>query len=167
MSEQFIGYVVARVPDAATWEKLIQALEIGGFDRAQLGAIMPDADDPFTGHTVAVETDDDRQQLRVLGTSMGATVAGLAMGGVAAAATGGLMLPVIAAGVGAAGGVAALSEAYGLKHARDHEDWIHRQLREGGVVLHVSVNDDAQRARALEIARAHCGTAVFCDQSKL
>lgn len=160
MSDTFVGYVIATAPDAKSFEAIIHDLELKGFDRAQFSALSADEDhDPG-----AVETGEDRQQIRVLGTSMGATAAGLAGAGLVAVATGGMALPAIAVGVTAAGGVAALSEAIGVKHAKDHAEWMAEQADQGGIVMNIAVKDADQRQDALVAARQYCGTAVFSDQ---
>lgn len=162
MPETFEGYVIATAPNADQFEAVVNDLELEGFDRAQFSALSSDEDH----EPDAVETAEDRQQIRVLGTSMGATAAGLAGAGVVAAATGGMALPAIAVGVTAAGGVAALSEAIGIKHEKEHADWMAQQATEGGIVMHIAVTDDKQRQQALAAARKHCGSAVFCDQDR-
>ena len=157
----YIGYVAATAPDAQTFETIVHELETQGFDRAQFGVISS-----TTGKSgQALETADDRQQVRVLGTSLGATAAGLAGAGLVAVATGGMALPAIAAGIGAAGGVAALSEAVGLSHEKSHADWMAAQAERGGIVMHIALKSEDQRSNALETARRYCGTAVFCDKS--
>ena len=159
--QTYIGYVAATAPDAQTFEAIVHELETQGFDRAQFGVISS-----VSGKSgQALETSDDRQQLRVLGTSLGASAAGLAGAGLVAVATGGLALPAIAAGIGAAGGVAALSEAVGIKHEKDHADWMTSQALAGGIVMHIALKSEDQRASALATARKYCGSAAFCDKS--
>lgn len=155
----YIGFVAATAPSADTFEAIVHELETQGFDRAQFSVITPDTKGD------ALETADDRQQIRVLGTSLGATAAGLAGAGLAAVATSGMALPAIVAGVGAAGGVAALSEAVGIRHERSVADWMTEQAEAGGIVVHIGLTDESQRALALATARKYCGSAAFCDKS--
>ena len=157
----YIGYVAATAPNAETFETIVHELETQGFDRAQFGVISSTSGK--SGQ--ALETADDRQQLRVLGTSLGASAAGLAGAGLVAVATGGLALPAIAAGIGAAGGVAALSEAVGLRHEKSHAEWMTSQALAGGIVMHIALKSEDQRSVALATARKYCGSAVFCDKS--
>ena len=163
MDSTYIGYVAATARNADTFETVVHELETQGLDRAQFSVLAPDSSSgrPKT----AVETDDDRQQIRVLGTSLGASAAGLAGAGMVALATGGMALPAIAAGIGAAGGVAALSEAIGIRHERSHADWLASQAAAGGIVIHIALKNESQRSLALATARKYCGDAVFCDKS--
>lgn len=162
---KFDQYVVAHVRDSNALDSLVQSLESQGFDRAQLSVLSRDGlADPFAHDSEAVEKPDDRQQIRVLVTSLSATVAGLAGAGLAAAVTGGLAIPAIVTGAVAAGGVATVSETVGVNYEREHEKWIEEQMNMGGVVLNIFAKDAGQRDEAVSLAKKHCGHAVIHTQ---
>ncbi|WP_427454056.1 hypothetical protein [Litorimonas sp. WD9-15] len=159
---KFDQYIVAHVRDGETLDALVQALETGGFDRAQLSVLSREGtSDPFNHESEAVEKPDDRQQFRVLVTSFSAAVAGMAGAGLAAAITGGMAIPAIITGAVAAGGVATVSETLGVNYAKGHEEWIHRQMAMGGVLLNIFPRTAQEGQKAVELSRKYCGNAIL------
>ena len=155
-------YVLASLPTENMFEAAIQALEQEGVARSQISVLsnadqVPAQCDPDSATHVELQTEDDRQQVRVLLTSLAGTVAAMGAAGVAAAATGGLAVPAIAAGALAGGGVIGIGELLGAKVERDYHDWAERQIREGGLLLMVTTRDAAQTAKARDALRSYCG----------
>ena len=104
--------------------------------------------------------EDDVQNVRQLGVSMGTFVAGAAAAG-AVVATGGAALPAIGAAAAAAGATAVAGEAVGQSAAPEAQAEIHRAADEGGVVLMVHADTPERQAKAEELMRACGATKVW------
>src|SRR5690349_24167784 len=109
--------VRARFRNAEAMDRAVAALEMSGFDRADLSlpqaSPSPAEDTPEAGAR-PVDSEEDARQARTLHTSAAASLAGMAAAGVVIA-TGGAAAPAVAAaaaGAGLAGGL-----AYGMSSA--------------------------------------------------
>lgn len=155
-------YLIAAMPSERAFDDAVAALERAGLDRAQVGALGPEERLPEVcrgeASSVGVETPDDRQQERVLFSSLAGTVAGLGGAAAAGAATGGLAVPMLIAALAAGGGAIGLSELFGAKHEDDHDAWAAEQVGRGGLVLFVTARDEAQRAEARRVIEAQGGS---------
>jgi hypothetical protein len=150
-------------------QKVIYALELKGFDRAQFGVLSPKADHPPrpASETVddplaATDAPDDPEST---GTIAGAIVGGLTYLGAMTAlgATvltgGGLGLALVAmAAAGGAGGVGGLLIAAGFQ--REHAETIDSQLSMGGLVLWIEPRTPSQQSQAVEAMREAGATDV-------
>jgi hypothetical protein len=66
---------------------------------------------------------DDRQQVRILATSLAATVASFTGAGVALAATGGAAAPAVLAALASGGSVGGLAALFGQRHEAKAHEW--------------------------------------------
>lgn len=131
-------------PDAM--QDAVGRLSVSGFDRADL-TLPTERDLP------AANTEQDAQQMRVLGASTAAAVGALAAAGVTVA-TGGAAAPAAAAAIvagGAAGGA-----TYAAQDSANNAEQESRteRAREGNLVLAVRTPTAQKQAQAADILRA-------------
>ena len=175
MNAMIIREAVALFDNAEKLEAAVSELQSKGFDRSDLSFLAHEtaaelahetaaerrplrdmggiADDPTTAREPFV-SDTDVRQGRVLGTSLAATIAGLAAAGFTVA-TGGVAAAAIAAGAVAAGGVGTAGAVFGRILADDQTSFLDAQLARGGVLLWVRTRDVAAERNATEILRRY------------
>src|SRR6185437_12427280 len=154
--------VRARFANAGAMDKAVAALEMSGFDRADLSlpAPMPSvAENTPEAGARPVDTEEDARQARTLHTSAAASLAGMAAAGVVIA-TGGAAAPAVvaaAAGAGLAG-----SAAYGLSSAANRGEQVDRVQRAASneLILSVRAANAAKREQATAILREAGGSEV-------
>jgi hypothetical protein len=169
--EEVIGSMQSEIQFEAAIDELVTA----GVDRGQISILAREelvkscaraigCDISSLPHT-EIALWDDRQQLRTLLTSLAATTASVAAAGVVLAATGGTAAPAVLAAAAAGGGAGGLSALLGKRYtARTHE-WAKRQLLDGGILIAVHANSEAQRDVAFAILRRYCGEEVVSENS--
>jgi hypothetical protein len=140
----------------------IDALEINGFDRADISVLKggdPTAAIPEGGDTAAPYNDEDARQARTLQASGAASVAALAAAGVTIA-TGGLA--AIAIGAAVAAGAAAGGVTHVLSTAANsaEQDGREATAAQGLLTLSVQVPTPEKQAKAEEILRAAGATSI-------
>jgi len=166
MDKPTIREAVAVFDDAERLETAVSDLQSNGIDRSDLsvlahaslaerraGDLYRVAEDPTTMREPVVSATDLRQG-RILGTSLAATVAGLAAAGVTVA-TGGVAAAAIAAAAVAAGGVGAAGAIFGSTLADDQTSFLDAQLAHGGVLLWVRTRDANAEQRVTEVLRRY------------
>jgi hypothetical protein len=178
-SGEVLREAVGYFKSADELQEAIDDLMSSGFDRAQLELLASEeAVEQKLGHHYrrVSEIADDPKVPRVcyvsdesVGAGEGALIgtplyiAALVAGG-AIVATGGTVLAAFAgaAMAGTAGGLAgaALAKYVGDEHAEHIEE----QLRHGGLLLWVTVQDRAHEERAVEILKKHSGRDVHLHQ---
>jgi len=173
--EKTVREAVALFDAAEALEAAIDALEAGGFDRAELSLLASEAAvEAELGHryvrTEALEDDPSAPRTAYvaresIGDAEGGLIGALAyVGGIAAAgavvASGGTLAGALAATLlaGGAGGLfgSALAKFVGERHAARIEE----HLRRGGLVLWVRTRDAARETRAADILRGAGGRDV-------
>jgi hypothetical protein len=160
MDRSTIREAVAVFDDAVSLETAVSDLQSHGIDRADLSVLAhaaladlhPVADD--TTMREAVVSDTDLRQERILGTSLAATVAGLAAAGVTVASGGAAAVAIAAAAV-AAGGVGAAGALFGSTIADDQASFLDAQLADGGVLLWVRTRDANSEQRTIKVLRRY------------
>jgi hypothetical protein len=167
MNATIIREAVAVFDNAEKLEAAVSELQSRGFDRSDLSFLAHDtvserhplsdigdiADDPTTAREPFVSETDVRQG-RVLGTSLAATIAGLAAAGFTVA-TGGVAAAAIAAAAVAAGGIGTAGAVFGRTLADDQASFLDAQLARGGVLLWVRTRDVTAERNAVEILRRY------------
>jgi hypothetical protein len=167
MNATTIREAVAVFDDSEKLEAAVSELQSKGFDRADLSFLAHEtvsedrslrniervADDPTTAREPVV-SDTDVRQGRVLGTSLAATIAGLAAAGFTVA-TGGVAAAAIAAAAVAAGGIGTAGVVFGRTIADDQASFLDAQLARGGVLLWVRTRDVTAERNAVEILRRY------------
>jgi outer membrane lipoprotein SlyB len=152
--------------DVDAMDRAVAALEMSGFDRADLSLPepMPSAAEntPEAG-AKPVDTEEDARQARTLHTSAAASLAGMAAAGVVIA-TGGAAAPAVAAaaaGAGLAGGL-----AYGMSSAVNRDEQIDRDQRAsaGELILSVHASSAEKREQAKAILREAGGTELAASK---
>jgi hypothetical protein len=108
-----------------------------------------------------IRLSDDRQQVRILATSLAATVASIAGAGAVLAATGGAAAPAVFAALASGGGVGGLAALFGQRHEAHVREWAERQFLKGGIVLIVHPADMHQLEAATAVLRKHCGAGFL------
>jgi hypothetical protein len=150
-------------------QKVIDALELKGFDHAQFGVLAAKAEDHLSSASAAAadpltptEAPDDPEST---GTITAAVVGGLTYLGAMTAlgATvltgGGLGLALVAmAAAGGVGGVSGLLVAAGFQH--EHAESIDSQLSTGGLILWIKPRDPTQQALAVRAMQEAGATDV-------
>jgi hypothetical protein len=154
--------VRARFANADAMDKAVAALEMAGFDRADLSLPMAAPslaeDTPDAGARPA-DTEEDARQARTLHTSAAASLAGMAAAGVVIA-SGGAAAPAVAAaavGAGLAGGA-----AFGLTSTANRDEQVERdqQAAGGELILSVHARTAGKREQAQAILREAGGTEL-------
>jgi hypothetical protein len=166
MDRPTIREAVAVFDDAESLETAVSDLQSNGIDRSDLSVLahaslaesrsgdLSIVGEDSTTMREPVVSDTDLRQGRILGTSLAATVAGLAAAGVTVA-TGGVAAAAIAAAAVAAGGVGAAGTLVGRTVADDQESFLDVQLAHGGVLLWVRIRDANAEQRAIEVLRRY------------
>jgi hypothetical protein len=154
-------------PDAL--EAAVDRLEISGFSRADISVLASDTtvrerrgrlyrsvdeivDDPRAPLATFVSK-DSRVEGEAAVVSVPLYIGGIA-GGLAVIASGGAMALAFAAAVGLGAVGAGVGGLLARVISHHHIDHVWEQLSQGGLVLWVSVRDDDDAARALEILTA-------------
>jgi hypothetical protein len=177
MNAMIIREAVAVFDNAEKLEGAVSELQSKGFDRSDLSFLAHEtvaerrplrdmggiADDPTTARAPFV-SDTDVRQGRVLGTSLAATVAGLAAAGFTVA-TGGVAAAAIAAAVVAAGGIGTAGAVFGRTLADDQTSFLDAQLARGGVLLWIRTRDVTAERTAVEILRRYATHVHLHDLS--
>lgn len=156
--------------DEEAFANAVFGLETAGFDRADISAFGKE--EPLQACLAAAECakkraassepghdpiliEDDAQQVRVLFTSLTATVAAFVASGAALAVTGGAAAPAIAAAIAAGGGVGGISEFLAWRVAHAHARSLEDQVKQDGVVLWARVTSPEEEERATAILRQY------------
>jgi hypothetical protein len=173
MKTATVREAVAVFDDPDRLENAVSDLQSNGIDRSNLSLLAHPSlaeplpapsqglgGDPATPRESAV-TDTDIRQGRVLGTSLAATIAGLAAAGFTVA-TGGVAAATVAAAV-AAGGVGAVGALLGRRMGEDQEAFLDAQLAHGGVLLWVRTPDADAERRTLGVLRRHSAHVCLHD----
>jgi hypothetical protein len=160
-----IREAVALFDDAGQLERAVSDLQGVGFDRADISFLAhrvveqtPDdsrhlAESSSTPREAPV-TETDIRQLRVLRTSMAATIAAFAAAGFAVA-TGGATALVAAAAVAAGGGVGAVGALAGAKLGDAEIAYFEEQLARGGALLWLHLGAPDAEGRAMKVLRRY------------
>ena len=177
MNATIIREAVAIFDNAEKLEAAVSELQSKGFDRSDLSFLAHEtisehrllrdtggiADDPTITREPVV-SDTDVRQGRVLGTSLAATIAGLAAAGFAVA-TGGVAAAAVAAAAVAAGGIGTAGVVLGRTLADDQASFLDAQLARGGVLLWIRTRDMSAERNAMEILRRYATHVHLHDLS--
>ncbi|HEX9466693.1 MAG TPA: hypothetical protein VGB82_29180 [Alphaproteobacteria bacterium] len=160
--------VVGLFRSADAVEAAISALTSAGWDRSELSLLaqksafdanppMGDAeraaDDPNTQRAPVVSGTDVRQG-RTLATSLAGVIAAFIASG-ATILTGGSALAAIIGAAAAGGGAAAAVEALGQWAGHSRDDFLHEQVKRGGILLFVMLRRPDQEQIARDILVKH------------
>jgi hypothetical protein len=152
--------------DADALEAAVDRLGSSGFDRATISVLAADktvrdrlgrlyrsvseiVDDPRAPQTAFISK-DSRADGMAAAIGVPLYIGGIA-GGLAVVASGGAMALAFAAAIGLGAVGAGVGGLLARVISHRHIDRVWEQLAQGGLVLWVSVHDDATAARALEI----------------
>jgi hypothetical protein len=177
MNATIIREAVAVFDNAEKLEAAVSELQSKGFDRSDLSFLAHEtvaerrplremrgiADDPTIAREPVI-SDTDVRQGRVLGTSLAATIAGLAAAGFTVA-TGGVAAVAIAAAAAAAGGIGTAGVVFGRTLADDQASFLDAQLARGGVLLWIRTRDVTAECNAMEILRRYATHVHLHDLS--
>lgn len=169
MEDQF-AEVIGAMQSEAQFEAAVKELETAGINRGQINVLAQEqlaisctavvgCDVSKLPHT-EINVWDDRQQLRVLLTSLAATAASVASTGAVLAATGAAAPAVLAAAV-SAGSAVGLGALFGRHHESKAHTWAEQQLKKGGIVVIVYPFSAAQLDAATMILHTYCGREVL------
>lgn len=164
-----VAEIIGAIQDEAEFEAVIKELGTSGIDRRQISVLAQDKIARSCAKSVGCDVSrlphaeidvwDDRQQLRVLLTSLAATAASFVGAGAVLAVSGDAASAAFVAATtgGGAGGLAAF---FGHRHEVKTHEWAARQLVNGGILIIVYPVNAAQRESALKIFHSHCGQDV-------
>lgn len=152
------------------FEAAVAELETSGIDRARISVLAQEdislscakavGCDLANLPRVEIELADDRQQVRILLTSLAATVASFAGVGAALAASGGVAAPALIAALASAGGAGGLTALFGRHRETENQDWARQQILQGGILVIVNPANAEQTETASKILQRHCGRNV-------
>jgi hypothetical protein len=147
------GALRASFTSADEMQRAIDALEVNGFDHADLAIVDAASRDeaiPPEGETSPAFAEADARQARTLHASGAATAAALAAAGVTVA-TGGIA--AVAVGAAVVAGAAAGGLTHAVSTAANQSEQLERDARaaDGRLVLSVQVPTDDKKVRALAI----------------
>jgi len=153
------------------FEAAVQELELAGIDRSRISllahegvmercleAVNEDALGDRGDHIAVADLsmEDDRQQTRVLFTSLAAAGGALAGAVVATVATGGAVIPALLAAGAAGGAGAGLTAFFASRAERSEHDWAEAEIAKGGILIWVYPATVQQEARARDILGRYC-----------
>jgi hypothetical protein len=166
--------VIGALQSEAEFEAVVAELGISGIDRSRMSFLAREeiaascADAVGCDITqlprVMIGLGDDRQQVRTLATSLAATVASLAAAGAALAATGGAAAPAVLAALASGGSVGGLTALFAHRYETKVQEWVKRQVINGGIVLIVHAATAEQLDTATDVLRRHCGKNVVTSR---
>ncbi len=169
---------VAVFDDAESLQAAVTDLQAHGFDRADLSFVaregfvgdvaeeygdVREAEDNATIKREAVIDETDVRQGRVLGTSLGAVLAGFAAAGFTVM-TGGAAALAVGVAAAAAGSVGAAGALLGRAAGEGERRFLEQQKERGGVLLWVRTRDAEHERRAEEILRRHSAHDVHVHE---
>jgi hypothetical protein len=167
--------VIGTLQSEAEFEAAVSELGAAGIDRARLSFLaQEDIAASCAGAVgcdirqlprVEISLSDDRQQVRMLATSLVATVASFAGAGAVLASTGGAAAPALLAALASGGSVGGLAALFGQRHEAHVHRWAESQILNGGIVLIVHPASADQFEAATAIMRRHCGADIFASPS--
>lgn len=167
-TERAADEIVGLFRSADAVESAISALTGDGWDRSELSLLaqksafdadppMGDAeraaDDPTTQRAPVVSGTDVRQG-RTLATSLAGVIGAFLASG-ATILTGGTALAAIIGAAAAGGGAAAAVNAIGQWAGQSRDDFLHEQIKRGGILLFVMLRRPDQEPIARDILRRH------------
>jgi len=170
-----IREVIGALQSEVEFEAAVAELGESGIDRSRISFLAQEAIAASCADAVGCDItqlprveiglSDDRQQVRILATSLAATVASFTGAGVALAATGGAAAPAVLAALASGGSVGGLAALFGQRHEAKAHEWAERQVLKGGIVLIVHPANEEQLDTAAKILRRHFGEGLVSPLS--
>ncbi len=181
-SQRITNEIVGLFRSSESLEAAISALTTAGWDSSELSLLGQQgffdpkppiggetaeqaADDPRTSRAPVVSEPDVRQG-RTLATSLAGVAAAFIAAG-ATVASGGTALVAIIGAAAAGGGAAAAVEALGQWAGKSRADFLHEQIKRGGILLWVMLRSPEQEAKAREVLVRHGAEIVHAHDAEL
>lgn len=171
--EQLTQEIVGTFPSPEALESAVSEITSSGWDRSELSilgqhSLIGDervagdtrdlADDPDAGHQAMVSDTDVRQGRTLAAGTAGVIAAFVASG--ATILTGGTALAAIVGAAMAGGGAAAVVEGAASLAGQKRDDFLRKQLEQGGILLWVKLHDPGEVDAARAILARHGATNI-------
>lgn len=181
-TQKITDEVVGLFRSNSSLEAAISALTSAGWDHSELSLLAQkgafDSQPPIGGETAEQAADDpnttrasvvsepDIRSGRTMATSLASVTAAFIAAG-ATAATGGTLLAAIIGTAAAGGGVAVAVNALGQWAGKSRADFLHEQIKRGGILLWVMLRSPDQEAKARDILKRHGAEIIHAHDADL